>query len=598
MGVIDVSSALTAVPVLPRASAEQKVIITDQLFRQRWLELAPGVNIGSRLLQTLLPPLLFFSYVAWPWLCAWLVAWGLHLACDAQMARRYRQRYPAPLLPAEMSRWEAARVVHKLIGWSIYGLVPLFCFQVGSATWEIAAMAGAVMILVYAPYDSAVRAEIVAANAAMTAPLLAMLLWRGTPLHLTLAALTVAMAVILMLWGMQQIAATRNEMLLRLSMREAMVSAEQANLAKSKFLAAASHDLRQPLHAMTLFIAALDDRIEAAEPKKLVDSIRHCAAALESLLQTLLDISKIDAGIVVPEVVDFKLAPLVERLCAEHAMPARTAGLRLMAQCGNLTVRSDPALVEAILRNLLGNGIRYTHAGSVEILCTPTTAGIEVAVRDTGVGIPAEQHGRVFDEFVQLANPERDRTKGLGLGLAIVRRLASLLCSEVTLESEPGKGSVFRFTLPIGDPAAIVDEAPPAMLPSLLEESVIVVVDDEAAVRAGMQVLLEGWGCRVVVADSDADAIARLQADGLVPQIVVADYRLREGKTGVDAIRRIAAHFGTAISGVIITGDTASERLGEAKASGYILLHKPVAPGKLRALLQNLRRGKGQGTSL
>lgn len=531
------------------------------------------------------------------WFGAWLVTTPLW---PYLLIRRYRAQRPAP---EEAARWGRYMSLMAAAEGSLWGIAGIFFYVPDSLPQQLLLLAfligkpaGSLFATSWWPttfYANSVSSLVLSSGG---------MLYRGSS-----EQIAIGLGLLVYLAGMIQVtrmahASAMETIALRFEntdlveqLRREKELAEQANHGKSRFLAAASHDLRQPLHAMVLFIAALEEKIGELEAKNLVGSIRHCATALESLLQTLLDISKIDAGIVVPERVDFKLIPLVERLRDEYALQARAAGLILGVQCGDLTVHSDPALVEPILRNLLSNAIRYTQAGSVEILCTPTRAGVEIAVRDTGIGIPAEQHGRVFEEFVQLANPERDRTKGLGLGLAIVRRLAALIDTQVSLESEAGRGSVFRFVLPVGDPAAAAGASLPVIQKSLIEESVIVVVDDEAEVRAGMQALLEGWGCRVVVADSAGDAIDRLQKDNLLPEIVVADYRLREGKTGVDAIRSIAAHFGMAIPGAIITGDTAPERLGEAKASGYALLHKPVAPGKLRALLQNLKRGQGKG---
>jgi len=366
--------------------------------------------------------------------------------------------------------------------------------------------------------------------------------------------------------------------------------AEQANLAKSKFLAAASHDLRQPLHALGLFVTALDERIHYPDVKEIVDKIHRCTAALDNLFQGLLDISRLDAGIIEPQLADFALCPLIERLHAEYAPQARDKGLQITFRCGAGAVRSDPALVERILRNLVGNAIRYTHRGGIEMACEARDAQVHISVRDTGMGIAADQQEKVFDEFVQLHNPERDRTKGLGLGLAIVRRLAALLGAEIRLESAPGRGSTFSFALPRAVAAAtgaeardLADEPPP-----LLDGTTVVVIDDEADVRDGMRTLLEGWGCIVVTDEDAAGAVGQLRARRLTPDVVIADYRLREGATGVEAIARLQDDYGSTLPGLIVTGDTAPERLSEARASGYTLLHKPVPPAKLRALLQNL----------
>jgi two-component system, sensor histidine kinase len=367
--------------------------------------------------------------------------------------------------------------------------------------------------------------------------------------------------------------------------------AEQANLAKSKFLAAASHDLRQPLHAMSLFVSAMEDRARYPETIEIVGNVQRCTTALDSLLQSLLDISKIDAGVITPKPENFRMVPLVGRLIAEFTHQAQAAGLTLTMDCGNPTVHSDPALVERILRNLISNAIRYTPAGRVDIRCYATADRVIVEVSDTGIGIPSDQQECVFDEFVQLGNPKRDRTKGLGLGLAIVRRLAELLDAAVTLSSTPGKGSTFRVTLAGGDPQRIAEPATAEASINSLQGVVVAVIDDEADVREGMRTLLESWGCSVRTGEDATAVIARCDSAGVVPEVVLADYRLRGNITGIDAIAALRDHFQTDIPAAIITGDTAPERLIEAQASGHLLLHKPLRPAKLRVLLQNLRRG-------
>ncbi len=369
-------------------------------------------------------------------------------------------------------------------------------------------------------------------------------------------------------------------------------AAEQANVAKSKFLAAASHDLRQPLHALGLFITALNERIRYPEVRSIVDNINRCVAALGSLFEALLDVSRLDAGVVEPKRVHFALRTVLERLAAEYKPQARAKGLTFEMTGGEQVLYSDPALVERILRNLFVNAICYTPQGGVRVDALNANGQVEISVRDTGPGIPLDKHEEIFREFVQLANPERDRTKGLGLGLAIVRRLASLLDGTVTVESGVGDGSLFRVRLPRGEPSAVTTAAEevPDLPARPFAGWLIVVIDDEQTVREAMQVLLDGWGCATVTAEDAAAAASALRAAGRLPDAIVADYRLREGTTGAQAIDQLQAEFGASIPACIITGDTAPERLQEARASGYLLLHKPVQPGKLRAVLTSLQR--------
>ena len=373
----------------------------------------------------------------------------------------------------------------------------------------------------------------------------------------------------------------------------AKLSAEEANAAKSRFLAAASHDLRQPLHALGMFADVLEERARDTDMLNLVEKIQHCATALESQFESLLDISKMDAGIIEAKIVHFPIAPLVQRLHAEYAPQAKAKGLQISNQCGELVVKSDPGLVERIIRNLVANAIRYTDAGEIVIRCTAVDAGVEMEVHDTGIGIPEAQHERIFEEFVQVGNPERDRSKGLGLGLSIVRRLAALLGTRVELQSAPGVGSSFYLTLPAGNPEACVNTSEmQAVSPSILANAMIAVVDDEGDVREGMRLMLENWGCRVMTAEDSANLLSAMDIAGATPDVLIVDFRLREGKTGIEAIRHIESHFGASIPSLIITGETAPERLNDANSVGYRLLHKPVQPAKLRALIQYLIRNR------
>jgi CheY-like chemotaxis protein len=218
---------------------------------------------------------------------------------------------------------------------------------------------------------------------------------------------------------------------------------------------------------------------------------------------------------------------------------------------------------------------------------------LHVEVRDTGIGIPREQHGEIFKEFHQLENPERDRTKGLGLGLAIVERIARLLHHPVHVQSKPGQGSCFSIAVPLGDPAQVASESTdPVIALEGLQGLCAVVVDDERDIRDGMRLLLDRWGCDVVLAASEDEAVEALRAKACVPDVILADYRLRDERTGIQAIERLRREFGTHIPALIVTGDTAPERLRQAKQSGYTLIHKPVYSASLRAFLRNAQRAR------
>ncbi len=355
--------------------------------------------------------------------------------------------------------------------------------------------------------------------------------------------------------------------------------AEQANAAKSKFLAAASHDLRQPIHAQGLFLEVLSRSALNPQQRELLASASAASDASAEMLNTLLDFSRIEAGVIEPQVQAFRVQPLLNKIEREFVRQADAKGLTYRSRESALVVRSDPALIELILRNLVSNAIRYTEHGGLLVTCRQRGNQAVLEVWDTGIGIETLQQREVFREFHQLGNPERDRSKGLGLGLAIVDGLAQTLGHQLTLESTPRRGSVFRLALPITTAALPVAQL--AVEPGKAQklDVRVLVVDDEVAVRAGMLHLLRDWGCDCEAAETieEALALARIRR----PDLIISDYRLRGQRTGIEAIVALRALLGDALPALLITGDTAPDRLREALASGIPLLHKPVSPSQL-----------------
>lgn len=366
---------------------------------------------------------------------------------------------------------------------------------------------------------------------------------------------------------------------------QALVEAEDANRAKTVFLASASHDLRQPLHAAGLYLGALSRAGLNERQQHLMRQVRVSNEAANEMLNTLLDFSKVDAGVVKPQPRSFALQPLCHQLEREMAPVAESKGLAFRLRDTQLVAHADPALVEMIVRNLLVNAVRYTEEGAVLLGCRRRGDRVVVEVWDTGIGIPEQQHRDIFREFHQLGNPERDRRKGLGLGLSIVEGLARAMGVSITLSSRPGQGSVFRLTLPLSQ-QAVMDERR-VMPQGDLKGLRVLLIEDDAAVLAAMGDLLSAWGCRCETVCSVEDALGRL--DVFTPHLVVADYRLRGHRTGVQAIAAVRElvrqDTGQEIGALIITGDTAPERLREAHASGVPLLHKPVPAEPLHAAL-------------
>jgi two-component system, sensor histidine kinase len=364
--------------------------------------------------------------------------------------------------------------------------------------------------------------------------------------------------------------------------------AERANLAKSTFLAAASHDLRQPVHALGLLAGALRGVAMAPDGYLLLDQIEASTSAMDGLFTALLDISRLDAGVVEVDRRPFAVEPLLNRICRDHAEEARAKGVALISKRSAVTADSDPVLLERILRNLISNAVRYTDSGRIVVGCRRRGPMVSIQVWDTGRGIPLDQQERVFQEYYQLGNTERDRAKGLGLGLAIVRRMTDLLDCKLTLRSQPGRGSCFDVAVPMSRRANEPVAAQPGALLGALARGLIVVIDDETAIQSAMASLLTGWGHDVVTGGSGDEAMQRLSGRPDRPHLVICDYRLREGENGITVIERMRSEYNEDIPAMLITGDTAPDRLAEARASGLILLHKPVSNSKLRAAIVNL----------
>jgi signal transduction histidine kinase/CheY-like chemotaxis protein len=364
--------------------------------------------------------------------------------------------------------------------------------------------------------------------------------------------------------------------------------AEQASLAKSTFLAAASHDLRQPVHALGLFVGALRAVALPPEGGRLVERIEESIVAMDGLFSALLDISKLDAGVVDVRPEAFAIQPLLDRICDDHASEAAEKSIALIRCPCSATVLTDPLLMERILRNLVSNAVRHTLSGRVVVGCRRRGAKIRLEVWDTGPGIPLPEHDRIFQEYFQLRNPERDRAMGLGLGLAIVRRLSILLDCPVELRSQPGRGSCFSVEIPGAAARSSSAEAGAGAHAAEPVRGLIAVIDDEAAIRDAMESLLTGWGYAVVAAGSGAEMVTRLARHATRPDLIICDYRLRGEENGIDVVRQLRTECNEAIPAMLITGDTAADRLIEAQASGLLLLHKPVPNGRLRAAIGNL----------
>jgi len=368
--------------------------------------------------------------------------------------------------------------------------------------------------------------------------------------------------------------------------------AEQASREKSQFLASASHDLRQPVHALGLFVGALRGVGMPEEGLRLIDQLDASLTGLDNLFRALLDISRLDAGVVEVRRQVFPLQPLLQRVVQDYAALASQKLIGLVLHPTSLAADSDPVLVERILRNLVENAVRYTDHGRVVVGCRRGSRNVHLQVWDTGRGIAEHERHSIFREFYQIRGPGDEQRSGLGLGLAIVRRLTHALDSPLTIRSTPGRGSCFSLALPRGLslPEERMVATPPAAPPAALRRGFIVIIDDETAIQSAMVSLLTNWGHRVVAASSGQALIGAL-ADCLErPDLIISDYRLSHPETGIDAISLLRAEYNADIPAMLITGETRPEELQAAHRSGFLVLHKPVPNSQLRAAIGNLLR--------
>ena len=375
------------------------------------------------------------------------------------------------------------------------------------------------------------------------------------------------------------------------ALRDKKEEAETATLAKSRFLAAASHDLRQPIHALGMFVARLAQLPHDEQTMHLIGKLEASVLAMQNLLDGLLDISRLEAQVVSVQVRPFALGDIFEQLRSDLTLSAEEKGLRLRIRPPPVWLMSDPVLLHRILLNLLGNAVRYTQKGRVLLACRLTGDGqhARIEVWDSGIGIAPEHQQDIFKEFYQVANSERDRNKGLGLGLNIVQRTAQLLGHRLQCHSRLGQGTRFSLLVPVVPPAAAMDRRQMQRVETfdnLVGLNVLVIEDDPLA-RDGLVSLLESWGMLVHVAEGLSDALWHLK-NGLVPALIVSDYRLRDGENGLDVVCQLRVVAGRPIPACLLSGNTDPGLMDAARDAGLTLLHKPVRPAKLRSLVRRL----------
>lgn len=366
-------------------------------------------------------------------------------------------------------------------------------------------------------------------------------------------------------------------------LREQKLIAEEANRAKSRFLAAASHDLRQPLHAMGLFADSLSQRLQSEENTRILNLLRGSMDSLKSLFNSLLDISRLDAGAIKPEYSTFNLGELLEHLLVEYRPQAAEKKLELRGRIFEFWIYSDAVLVEQIFRNLIWNAIKYTDECGILVATRHRGQKTIVEVWDTGMGVSEEEQKRIFEEFHQINNPERDRSQGIGLGLSIVRRTGKLLNLDIGLKSISGRGSKFYVSfMPVPAPQNItpVENAQSRDLDIDLEGVSVLVVDDELDIRDSLKIRLADWGCRVTATDSLKGVQQSLEH--FSPDILLTDYRLHNNETGEMIIDKVRNTMGYEVPSIIITGTTVAETMHNRSRKHVDILYKPVRPGELQ----------------
>lgn len=417
--------------------------------------------------------------------------------------------------------------------------------------------------------------------------------WLGSPFYYALASATVLFLLTLTAIAINLEATIKNSIELRFKnlelidqLQDAITETREANRAKTVFLASASHDLRQPLHAMGLFIDTLNSTKLDDYQQSVVSHIEASSEATREMLNTLLDFSKLEAGVINPQPESFSLQKLFNKLENELGASADNKNIIYRTRETAAVAYADQSLVELILRNLISNAIRYTEKGGLLVACRHRKNNmLVVEVWDTGIGIVEEEQENIFREFHQLGNPERDRQKGFGLGLAIAKGLASTMELDLELTSKLGSGSAFRLELPEAE-VLIVEDLPKSDEVSSFHDSSVMIIDDDESVRVAMHGLLTSWGCHCLLAESAEEALSL--AKGKTIDLLIVDYRLRAGKTGREAIALLRGRIDMSLPAIIITGDTAADRLREAQASDALLLHKPVSSAELQRTMASI----------
>ncbi|MCA3253637.1 MAG: hybrid sensor histidine kinase/response regulator [Pseudomonadota bacterium] len=529
----------------------------------------------------------------------WMLWWGLMLAQAAARGLLWRAFRRAQPGPAQMRPWGRRAIAGSAASGCIWGLGAVLVFPHGHIEYELLFM---FLIASMGSISAIASASFLPAFYAYTfptvLPIALQLIARDETLLQVMGVIALGYLPVISRFAHNLGDAVVESFRLRFEnldlLREVTArkeQAEDANREKSMFLAAASHDLRQPLHALALQAHVLGQTALTPPQRASLGSIEASVEAMTGLFDALLDVSRLDAGVVPVRNQPVSMQSVFDQLAAEFGSAARAKNLALRLRPTRSVVYTDAHLLATLLRNLVSNAIRYTDHGGVLVCARRRGRVWRVQVWDTGIGIAPEHQRAVFKAFFQVGNAERDRSRGLGLGLAITERIADLLRLPLQLRSQPGHGTVFSVDLQVGTATRPVATPGPAGDPGRLEGACVLVLDNEAESRAAMAALLESWGCRVITAATAEEAVRRSTALTAPPQLLVCDFRLGGGATGPDVIERLREEFNLTIPALVITGDTGGEVLRLVQDSGCLMLHKPVQPARLReSLLQLLAR--------
>lgn len=530
----------------------------------------------------------------------WLTVMYLQVLAHYLLLRAYEKANPAP---EDAPRWGRYAIAGAAVSGLIWGAGGLLLFAPGLLEYQLLLLFVLIGVVSSAVYASA---SYMPAFYAFAVPAIVPaginLLVINNTVHVVLGVLMLFYLPVTMRFSKNLNAVFRESLRLRFEnlnlveqYRNQKEAAEAASAAKSRFLAATSHDLRQPLHALNLFVEQFRSEPLTAHQLSLLERITRSVDALGGQFDILLDISRLDAGVVEVHRAHFPVGELFDAIRADFEAVAVEKGLRFRTARSSAFVESDRESLGRIVRNLVQNAVHYTGHGGVLIGCRRCGDLVRIEVHDTGPGIAEAERDNIFREYYQTGNPERDRRKGLGLGLAIVDRLVRLLGHALTLRSTPGKGSTFAVEVPIGKRELWrAPEVSTHSVPLEFSGKTIAIVEDELDIRDGMRALLEGWNCQVVCAESGAQLFAQMKDAVQAPDLIISDYRLPGNENGVDVIARLREEFNRDVPALLITGDTATN-IGGGSDPGdphTLLLYKPVQPARLRAAMRHLLKRK------